>query len=72
MKTVIMAGGVEFYRQYGLDTKVIPVTTEELGLSVAARPFNSRLNKGKLVEAGFKPLPTWKDAISRYLKEAVL
>lgn len=63
---------VEFYRQYGLTTKVIPVTTEEYGLSKAARPFNSRLDKSKLVEAGFTPLPTWQDAVSRYLKEANL
>ena len=63
---------VEFYKQYGLTTTVIPVTTEEYGLSVAARPFNSRLEKSKLVEAGFKPLPTWQDAVSRYLKEAQL
>ena len=62
----------EFYRQYGLSTKVIPVTTAEYGLSKAARPYNSRLYKGKLVEAGFKPLPDWKDAVSRYLKEAKL
>jgi len=62
----------EFYKQYGLTTKVIPVTTAEYGLSVAARPFNSRLNKSKLVEAGFKPLPVWQDAVSRYLKEADL
>lgn len=63
---------VEFYKQYGLDTKVIPVTTEEYGLSKAARPVNSRLDKSKLVEAGFKPLPDWKDAVRRYLKEAEL
>lgn len=63
---------VEFYKQYGLSTKVIPVTTEEYGLSKAARPFNSRLDKSKLVEAGFSPLPTWQDAISRYLREAKL
>lgn len=62
----------EFFKQYGLTTKVIPVTTEEYGLSVAARPFNSRLEKKKLVEAGFDPLPTWQDAVSRYLKEAEL
>ena len=62
----------KFYRQYGLNTKVIPVTTEEYGLSVAARPFNSRLDKRKLVEAGFQPLPTWQDAVSRYLREAKL
>ena len=62
----------EFYKQYGLETKIIPVTTEEYGLSKAARPFNSRLDKSKLVENGFKPLPTWQDAVSRYLKEAKL
>lgn len=62
----------EFYKQYGLTTKVIPVTTAEYGLSVAARPFNSRLDKKKLVEAGFDPLPTWQNAVSRYLKEAEL
>ena len=45
------------------------MTTAEYGLSKAARPFNSRLDKSKLVEAGFKLLPTWQDALSRYLKE---
>ena len=63
---------VEFYRQYGLTTRVIPVTTAEYGLSKAARPFNSRLDKRKLVEAGFEPLPPWQDAVARYLKEAEL
>ena len=62
----------EFYKQYGLKTTVIPVTTAEYGLSVAARPSNSRLEKKKLVEAGFKPLPEWQDAVDRYLKEAKL
>ncbi len=62
----------EFYRQYGLHTKVIPVTTAEYGLSRAARPVNSRLDKSKLVEAGFHPLPSWQDAVKRYLKEAEL
>ena len=62
----------EFYRQYGLKTNVIPVTTEEYGLSKAARPFNSRLDKKKLVENGFKPLPSWQDTVTRYLKEAQL
>ena len=62
----------EFYRQYGLKTNVIPVTTAEYGLSKAARPFNSRLDKSKLIEAGFEPLPDWKDAVARYLKEAKL
>ena len=59
----------EIYKQAGMATKVVPVTTAEYGLSKAARPFNSRLDKSKLVEAGFKPLPTWQDALSRYLKE---
>lgn len=59
----------EIFRQAGYTTKVTPVTTEEYGLSKAARPFNSRLDKSKLVEAGFEPLPTWQDALERYLKE---
>ena len=59
----------EIFRQAGYSTEVVPVTTAEYGLSKAARPFNSRLDKSKLVEAGFMPLPTWQDALSRYLKE---
>ena len=59
----------EIFRQAGYTTKVVPVTTQEYGLSKAARPFNSRLAKGKLVENGFTPLPTWQDALARYLKE---
>lgn len=59
----------EIFRQAGYSTKVIPVTTEEYGLSKAARPFNSRLDKHKLVENGFQPLPSWQDALSRYLIE---
>ncbi len=59
----------EIYRQAGLSTKVIPVTTEEYGLSKAARPFNSRLDKSKLSDNGFVPLPDWRDALARYLKE---
>lgn len=59
----------EIFRQAGYNTNVVPVTTEEYGLSKAARPFNSRLDKSKLVEAGFEPLPTWQDAVRRYLKE---
>ena len=62
----------EFYRQYGLETKVIPVTTAEYGLSKAARPFNSRLDKSKLIEMDLTPLPDWKDAVKRYLEEANL
>ena len=59
----------EIYKQAGYDTKVVPVTTEEYGLSKAARPYNSRLDKKKLTEAGFELLPTWQDALGRYLKE---
>ena len=59
----------EIFRQAGYSTKVVPVTTEEYGISKAARPFNSRLDKSKIVSNGFKPLPTWQDALSRYLKE---
>lgn len=63
---------VEFYRHYGLKTQVIPVSTAEYGLSKAARPENSRLDKSKLITAGFRPLPDWKDAVRRYLQEAEL
>lgn len=59
----------EIYKQAGMDTNVIPVTTEEYGVSVAKRPFNSRMDKSKLVENGFLPLPDWQDALSRYLTE---
>lgn len=59
----------EIFRQARYSTKVLPVTTEEYGLSKAARPFNSRLDKSKLAESGFNPLPVWQDALSRYLKE---
>ena len=59
----------EIFKQVGYDTEVVPVTTEEYGLSKAARPFNSRLDKSKLTENGFKPLPVWQDPLERYLKE---
>lgn len=59
----------EIFKQAGYTTKVTPVTTAEYGLSKAKRPFNSRLDKSKLTQNGFKPLPTWQDALSRYLKE---
>lgn len=59
---------VEIYKQYGLSTKVIPVSTSEYGLSKAKRPFNSRLDKSKLIEKGFKPLPNWRAALARYLR----
>lgn len=60
---------VEIFRQAGYSVEVIPVSTAEYGLSKAARPFNSRLDKGKLTQCGFVPLPDWKDALSRYLNE---
>lgn len=63
---------VEIYKQYGLSTHVTPVTTAEYGLNKAARPVNSRLDKSKLIEAGFQPLPVWQDAVHRYLLEAQL
>ena len=59
----------EIFKQAGYTTNVVPVTTAGYGLSKAARPFNSRLDKSKLVENGFIPLPTWQDALARYLKE---
>ena len=58
----------EIFNQAAMSVQVIPVTTKEYGLSKAARPYNSRLCKDKLIENGFVPLPDWKDALSRYLK----
>lgn len=62
----------ESYRATGMNVKVLRVTTAEYGLSKAARPENSRLDKSKLIDAGFQPLPDWKDAVRRYLAEAKL
>lgn len=59
----------EIFRQAGYSTNVNPVTTEKYGISKAKRPFNSRLDKTKLVENGFTPLPDWQDALKRYLNE---
>lgn len=59
----------EIFRQAGMPAQVAPVTTAEYGLSKAARPFNSRLDKSKLIEQGFIPLPDWKDALERYIKD---
>ena len=63
----------EIYKQAGMDVKVTAVTTEQYeekaGKTVAKRPFNSRLDKSKLVEASFEPLPTWQDAVERYIRE---
>ncbi len=60
---------VEIYRQAGMTSTVVPVSTAEYGLSKAVRPFNSRLDKSKLVRNGFAPLPSWQDALHRYLQE---
>ena len=58
------------HTEYSEDRLTVkPVTTAEYGVSKAARPFNSRLDKSKLVANGFTPLPTWQDALARYLKE---
>ena len=59
----------EIFHQAGKTVNVLPVTTQEYGVSKAARPFNSRLDKSKLVKNGFEPLPHWQDALQRYLKE---
>ena len=60
---------VEIFKQARYDTNVQPVITAEYGISKAARPFNSRLDRSKLVENGFEPLPSWQDALTRYLRE---
>ncbi len=58
----------EIFKQAGYSVKVIPVSTAEYGMSAAVRPFNSRLDKSKLAECGFNPLPDWRDALKRYLE----
>lgn len=67
----IFRQAVEFgHNEYSEERlSVAPVTTAEYGVSKAARPFNSRLDKSKLTANGFQPLPTWQDALHRYLKE---
>lgn len=60
---------VEIFKQAGYNNEVKPVTTEQYGISKAKRPYNSRLDKSKLTENGFELLPTWQDALSRYLRE---
>ena len=59
----------EIFRQAGKNVQVLPVTTAEYGVSKAKRPFNSRLEKKKLADNGFERLPSWQDALSRYLLE---
>ena len=58
----------EIFRQAGISCKVNHITTAEYPTK-AKRPFNSRMSKEKLVENGFKKLPTWQDAVKRYLRE---
>ncbi len=65
-KQAVALGRTEYDESH---VTVLPVTTAEYGVSKAARPFNSRLDKSKLVKNGFTPLPTWQDALERYLKE---
>lgn len=61
----------EIYKNAGMDVKVEHVTTSEYekiaGKTVAKRPYNSRLDKTKLVQNGFEPLPTWQDAVKRFI-----
>lgn len=57
----------EIFKQAGLDVKVNPLTTAEYPAK-AARPFNSRMSKDKLINAGFDMLPSWQDALERYLR----
>jgi dTDP-4-dehydrorhamnose reductase len=59
----------EIFRQAGYTTVVLPVTTKEYGLSKAVRPYNSRLDKSKLVRKGFSLLPTWKEALFRFIHD---
>ena len=58
----------EIFRQAGKQVTVLPVSSEEYPAK-AKRPHNSRMNKDKLEEMGFERLPSWQDALSRYLKE---
>ena len=64
-KQAVELGHTEYTEEH---VKVLPVTTKEYGISKAARPFNSRLDKSKLAANGFEPLPTWQDALKRYLQ----
>ena len=59
----------EIFRQTGMNVNVLPVTTEEYGISDAARPFNSRLDKSKLADKGFNLLEDWRNALKHFLKE---
>ena len=52
----------------GLPCRVLPVTSDRYP-SRAKRPSNSRMSKDKLEENGFRRLPSWQDALHRYLTE---
>ncbi|HHY82422.1 MAG TPA: dTDP-4-dehydrorhamnose reductase [Clostridiales bacterium] len=58
----------EIFRLKGIDVKVNPISTEQYGRK-AKRPLNSRLSTDNLVQNGFCKLPSWQDAIKRYLEE---
>lgn len=58
----------EIFKQAGMNVSVAPVSSDEYPAK-AKRPSNSRMDKSKLTANGFTPLPTWQDALSRYLKE---
>ena len=59
----------EIFRQVGVNVHVAPVASADYPVSRAKRPFNSRLDKRKLAENGFVPLPDWRDALARYLEQ---
>ena len=69
-KEIFRQAELRDHAEYGeAQLKVRPVTTQEYGISKAARPCNSRLDTGKLAKNGFQPLPVWQDALKRYLDE---
>lgn len=57
----------EIFRQAGVDIRVNPVSSDEFPAK-AKRPHNSRMDKRKLAQNGFRPLPSWQDALKRYLE----
>ena len=58
----------EIFKQAGMNVTVEPVTSDQFPVK-AKRPMNSRISKDKLLENGFQPLPSWQDALRRYLTE---